>query len=82
MTVLQVISMVIEVLMEAWKYRNDPEQARIRAAALATKSLSADRSKLDAAIAQNDGKEISAHFERLAARVRSLPPAPSDYRPK
>lgn len=82
MTVLQLIAMVLEVLIEAWKFRNDPEQARIRAALQATKSLNKDMEKIDEAIAANDGVALSAHFEQLSARVRKLPKPPSDYSPR
>jgi transcription elongation GreA/GreB family factor len=81
MGVYQVITMVLNILIEVWKLRADPEQAKIRAAYLATKTLNSDLENLDEAIAKDDGAALSAHFEQLSARVRRLQRPPDDYNP-
>lgn len=82
MSILQVLAMVLDILLEVWKVRSDPEQARLRAAALATKALNNDLKQVDNALAKNDGEALSAHFEQLSVRVRQLQRPPDDYNPK
>ena len=81
MGIYQVIIMVLDILMEVWKLRADPEQARLRAAYLATKSLTSDLENVDESLAKNDGAALSAHFEQLSARARRLQRPPDDYNP-
>jgi hypothetical protein len=73
MTIWQVILVALEVLLEVWKNRNDPELAKLRAAAVATKELNDDIDSFNKAIKEQDAAAISAHFELLRRRIDRLP---------
>jgi hypothetical protein len=73
MTVWQVIILALEVLLTIWKDRSNPEQAKLRAAALATRELNSDLTSFDTALKDNDADALSQHFEQLRRRVASLP---------
>jgi hypothetical protein len=70
MGVLQIIKLVLELLISLWKDRNDPEKAKLRAAAQLTKELNRDIEAFNQALVANDTVGLSAHFEQL--RLRAL----------
>ena len=73
MSIWQVVLLAIEVILEVWKNRSDPEQARLRAAAAATKELNDDLESFDKALKDGDAAALSAHFELLRRRTAQLP---------
>ena len=70
MTFFEILIVLIDVFVEVWRDRSDPEKARLHAAAAITAKLSEDRAEVRRAIVARDGVAIAAHFEAL--RDRSL----------
>lgn len=70
MKIAEIILTILKFALEIWKNRTDPEQAKIRAAAQATKELNENEQSFQEALAKNDGAAISLHFEHLRDRVR------------
>lgn len=66
---LEIILTIINFAIELWRNRQDPEQAKLRAAAQATKEFNDDKESFDKALAENDATAISAHFKLLHDRV-------------
>lgn len=66
---LEIIGSVLTFFMSVWKYRTDPEQAKIRAAVNATKDMNDDIETFEQALAKDDKVAIAAHFEQLRDRV-------------
>jgi hypothetical protein len=64
-----IISLVLKILSEIIQWRTDPNQAKIRAAAVATQDLNNDTESFDKALATNDANLISQHFEQLRDQV-------------
>ena len=69
MGILEIISTILKFALEIWRNRTDPELAKIRAAAQATKDLNETRNDFNEALKSNDGVAISKHFEQLRDRV-------------
>lgn len=68
--IVKIILAVFDIFLTLWKDRNDPEKARIRAAAQLTKDMNNDVETFKTAISNRDNMSISVHFATLSERVR------------
>lgn len=66
---VDIILTILKFALEIWRNRSDPANAKIRAAAKATKELNNDLETFDKALANNDASAISDHFEQLRLRI-------------
>jgi len=80
MKFIEIILLIIKFALEVWRNRTDPDMAKVKAAAIATKELNSDIQSFDKALAANDASALSAHFEQLRKRVQLVSPSSSDPR--
>lgn len=69
MGLFEIISVVLKFVIALISNRMDPVQAKLRAAAQATKDLNDDHQAFNDALKNNDADAISKHFEQLRDRV-------------
>lgn len=69
MGIFEIIVTVVKFLIQLWQNKHDPALAKMKAAAAVTKELNEDADSVDRALASNDGKALSAHFEELRKRI-------------
>lgn len=79
---VELILTIVKFALEVWRNRTDPIQAKIKAAAAATKDLNKDIKKFDKALSNNDAHAISEHFEQLRLRILKATGAVNDRKSK